>query len=66
MVDPEGRLLAQIERHLAHDDPVLVECFHLWNERCGGSSGSGAGSTDWLMVLAAMAVASLVLLTLVA
>lgn len=62
MVNGERRLLAQIERHLALDDPVLAESFHLWNERCGGSSGTG--STDWLLVLTAMAGASLVLLTL--
>ncbi|MBW0092865.1 DUF3040 domain-containing protein [Pseudonocardia sp. KRD-184] len=69
MVNGERRLLAQIERHLAVDDPVLAESFHLWDERCGGSGGSGgrgAGSTDWLLVLTAMAVAALVLLTLVA
>jgi hypothetical protein len=61
MVNGERRLLAQIERHLALDDPVLAESFQLWNERCGGT---GTGSVDWLLVLTAMAAASLVLLTL--
>ncbi|MHA6781651.1 DUF3040 domain-containing protein [Pseudonocardia saturnea] len=57
----ESRLLAQIERHLASDDPVLAECFNLWNERCVGVD---TGSTDWLLVLTAVAGASLVLLHL--
>lgn len=66
MVNGERRLLAQIERHLAVDDPVLAESFHLWDERCGPSGGRGTGSTDWLLVLTAVAVAALVLLTLIA
>lgn len=63
MVNGERRLLAQIEKHLAVDDPVLAESFHLWNERCGGTD---TGTVDWLLVLTAVAVASLVLLTLFA
>ena len=28
--------LAEIERHLAVDDPHLAEVFRLWNEQCTG------------------------------
>lgn len=32
----ERRRLAVIARHLAAEDPRLVEAFQLWNERCNG------------------------------
>lgn len=59
----ERRRLAEIEKHLAFDDPRLAEAFQLWHERCSSAEGSArVEPVDRLLVLAAWAVAALVLL----
>lgn len=50
-MDQLARALAQIERRLVADDPVLTEAFALWEERCAEASRSAATTEDprWLV-----------------